>query len=93
MLGQQIRAWEVLDDRVLNTFRTVPRERFVPEGYEELAFADVEIPLDHGQSMFAPKIEGRYECLAGFLARVAFRVRRGGCGRAGDPGCADAGGE
>ena len=59
MLGQQIRAWEVLDDRVLEAIAKTPRERFVPEDYRDLAFADTEIPLAHGQAMLAPKIEGR----------------------------------
>ena len=59
MLGQQIRAWEVLDNRVLEAIAETPRERFVPEGYRDLAFADSEIPLAHGQAMLAPKIEGR----------------------------------
>jgi protein-L-isoaspartate(D-aspartate) O-methyltransferase len=59
MLGQQLRAWEVLDDRVLRAFAETPREDFVPPEYRELAFADVEIPLAHGQTMLAPKVEGR----------------------------------
>jgi protein-L-isoaspartate(D-aspartate) O-methyltransferase len=59
MLGQQIRAWEVLDSRVLDVLRDTPREDFVPRTYRELAFADIEIPLGHGQSMMAPKVEGR----------------------------------
>lgn len=59
MLGQQIRAWEVLDDRVLHALEQTPRERFVPQDYRDLAFADTEIPLAHGQAMLAPKIEGR----------------------------------
>jgi protein-L-isoaspartate(D-aspartate) O-methyltransferase len=59
MLGQQIRAWEVLDERVLRVLRETPREQFVPEDYRDLAFGDLEIPLGHGQSMLAPKIEGR----------------------------------
>lgn len=59
MLGQQIRAWEVLDDRVLRALEQTPRERFVPEEYRDLAFADTEIPLAHAQCMLAPKIEGR----------------------------------
>ncbi len=59
MLGQQIRAWEVLDERVLRVLRETPREQFVPEEYRDLAFADVEIPLGRGQAMLAPKIEGR----------------------------------
>ena len=59
MLGQQIRAWDVFDERVLSTIEAVPRERFVPNDFRDLAFADVEIPLPHGQRMMAPKIEGR----------------------------------
>jgi protein-L-isoaspartate(D-aspartate) O-methyltransferase len=59
MLGQQLRAWEVLDDQVLRAFAETPRENFVPEGYRDLAFADAEIPLGCGQSMLAPSVEGR----------------------------------
>jgi protein-L-isoaspartate(D-aspartate) O-methyltransferase len=59
MLGQQIRAWEVLDERVLRALEQTPREHFVPEDYRDLAFADMEIPLAHGQAMLAPKIDGR----------------------------------
>ncbi len=59
MLGQQIRAWDVLDNRVLAVLGEVPRESFVPADYRELAFADIEIPLQHGQCMMAPKVEGR----------------------------------
>lgn len=59
MLGQQIRAWDVLDDRVLGVLGDTRRELFVPEDYRDLAFADMEIPLGHGQAMMAPKIEGR----------------------------------
>ncbi len=59
MLGQQLRAWEVLDDRVLRAFAETPRENFVPKEYRDLAFADAEIPLGHGQNMLAPKVEGR----------------------------------
>ncbi len=59
MLGQQLRAWEVLDERVLRTVERTPREGFVPPEYRDLAFADTEIPLGHGQAMLAPKIEGR----------------------------------
>ena len=59
MLGQQLRAWEVLDDRVLRAFAETPRENFVPREYRDLAFADSEIPLANGQTMLAPKVEGR----------------------------------
>jgi protein-L-isoaspartate(D-aspartate) O-methyltransferase len=59
MIEQQIRPWDVLDPKVLHLFSVVPRERFVPQGYQGLAFADVEIPLANGQHMLFPKLEGR----------------------------------
>ncbi len=59
MIDQQVRAWDVLDDRVLEALAGVPREHFVPEAYREVAFADTAIPLGHGQSMLPPKVEGR----------------------------------
>jgi len=59
MIEQQVRAWSVLDDRVLGAMAQVRRELFVPPGYRELAFADTDIPLGNGQSMLAPKVEGR----------------------------------
>ncbi len=59
MIHQQVRAWDVLDERALEALGKVPRERFVPEGYRDLAFADASIPLPHGERMLAPKIVGR----------------------------------
>lgn len=59
MIEQQIRPWEVLDQRVLDLLSTVPREDFVPEAYRNLAFADMNIPLGEGQVMMSPKVEAR----------------------------------
>jgi protein-L-isoaspartate(D-aspartate) O-methyltransferase len=59
MVDQQIRTWEVLDPRVLEVFAAVPREAFVPPEYRDLAFADASIPIGYGQSMLAPKVQGR----------------------------------
>jgi protein-L-isoaspartate(D-aspartate) O-methyltransferase len=59
MITQQIRAWDVLDERVLDAMRRTPREFFVPERYVDVAFADTDIPLLAGQHMLAPKIVGR----------------------------------
>ncbi len=59
MVKQQIRTWEVLDSRVLDLISQLPREEFVPEQYRELAFADTEINIGHGQKMLAPKVEAR----------------------------------
>jgi len=59
MVGQQVRAWDVLHPDVLKVLRSVPREQFVPGGYEPLAFADTEIPIGHEQKMMTPTLEGR----------------------------------
>jgi protein-L-isoaspartate(D-aspartate) O-methyltransferase len=63
MIQQQIRPWEVLDPGVLSLLAEVKREDFVPAMHQELAFADVEIPLGQGQFsaqvMLAPKMEAR----------------------------------
>jgi protein-L-isoaspartate(D-aspartate) O-methyltransferase len=59
MIQQQLRTWEVLDQGVLEVFERIPRERFVPAGYESLAYADIELPLGQGDHMLAPKMAGR----------------------------------
>jgi protein-L-isoaspartate(D-aspartate) O-methyltransferase len=59
MIEQQIRTWEVLDQRVLDLLASVPREDFVPSRYRSLAFSDTNIPLGFGEVMMAPKVEAR----------------------------------
>lgn len=59
MIEQQVRPWDVLDQQVLDTMNSIPREAFVPKRYQSLAFADTNIPLGNGQVMMAPKVEGR----------------------------------
>ena len=59
MINHQVRAWDVLDPRILDTMAAVPRERFVPAGFEAVAFADTTIPLAHGEHMLEPCLEGR----------------------------------
>ena len=59
MVERQVRTWEVLDQRVLDLLETVPREDFAPARYRQLAFADLMIPLAHGEVMMRPNVEGR----------------------------------
>jgi protein-L-isoaspartate(D-aspartate) O-methyltransferase len=59
MIEQQIRPWNVLDQDVLDLLHVVKREQFVPQAYQNLAFADVEIPLPGGAAMLTPKMEAR----------------------------------
>ena len=59
MIEQQIRPWNVLDEDVLAMLHVVKREQYVPKAYENLAFADVEIPLPGSETMLNPKVEAR----------------------------------
>lgn len=59
MVGQQIRSWNVLDPDVIQVMGRLPREKFVPVRYRNLAYADSEIPLEHGQLMLRPSVQGR----------------------------------
>ncbi len=59
MVEQQVRAWDVLDARVLSILRQVPRELFVPPGESFAALADAQVPLPCGQHMLRPSLVGR----------------------------------
>jgi protein-L-isoaspartate(D-aspartate) O-methyltransferase len=59
MIEQQVRPWDVLDPKVLELMHQVKREDYAPTLYRSLAFVDMEIPLGHGETMWAPKIEAR----------------------------------
>jgi protein-L-isoaspartate(D-aspartate) O-methyltransferase len=59
MIEQQIRPWEVLDQRVLDLLNELPRENFVPQRYRKLAYVDTTIPLGNDQVMMPPRVEAR----------------------------------
>ena len=59
MVEQQVRPWEVLDPRVLDVLAAVNREDFVAPRHRKLAYADLALPLEHGEVMLKPVIEGR----------------------------------
>ena len=45
MVEQQIRPWNVSDEKVLQALVEVQRERFVPSSLRSSAFSDTELPL------------------------------------------------
>lgn len=59
MVDHQVRGWAVLDPAVNAVMERLPRERFTPDRYRNLAYADSEIPIGHGQIMLRPSIQGR----------------------------------
>lgn len=78
MLSQQVRPAEVFDHRVLEVLSAVPRERFVPERFRNLAFAEVQVPLGRGETMMEPRTEGRM--LQALALRPTDRVLEVGTG-------------
>jgi len=67
MIEQQVRPWDVSDEQVLELMERLHREDFVPPQHRDLAFTDMEIPLNDdpleavrlGQIMLAPRVEAR----------------------------------
>jgi len=59
MVEQQIRPWKLQDADVLELLHLVRREEFAPAAWRNLAYADIEVPLGHGATMLAPRIEAR----------------------------------
>ncbi len=59
MVDQQVRPWDVLDPRVLEVIAAMPREEFVAPEHRNLAYADLALPLAHGEAMMKPVLEGR----------------------------------
>lgn len=59
MIQKQIREQFMLSEAVLNAIAEVPRHNFVPEAYKRIAYADMSIPLAHGETMMTPNEEAR----------------------------------
>jgi protein-L-isoaspartate(D-aspartate) O-methyltransferase len=59
MVENQVRPWEVLDGRVLEVIGRIRREEFVAPEHRQLAFADLCLPIGHGEVMMKPVLEGR----------------------------------
>lgn len=59
MIERQIRPWDVVDERLIEVILRTPREDYVPAQYRNLAYADMNVPLEHGQVMMQPKLEAR----------------------------------
>lgn len=62
-----LRASGLRDTAVLRAFETVPRSRFVPRRFVDLAMRDVALPIACGQSTIAPSL------MAGLIAALDLR--------------------
>ncbi len=59
MVEQQVRPWDVLDQRVLDTFSEISRENFLSDNLKRLAYADTCLPIGYGQKTLNPNTDGR----------------------------------
>ncbi|MGB2952303.1 MAG: protein-L-isoaspartate(D-aspartate) O-methyltransferase [Gaiellaceae bacterium] len=59
MVAEQLRARDIVDERVLAAMERVPREAFVPEGERGRAFADAALPIGEGQTISQPYMVAR----------------------------------
>lgn len=56
MVTSQIETRGVLDKKVLDAMRKVPRHAFVPENMKSHAYQDEPLPIGHGQTISQPYI-------------------------------------
>lgn len=54
MVDKQIIARGIVDARVIEALREVPRHHFAPEIFLETAYADKALPIGHGQTISQP---------------------------------------
>lgn len=56
MVDEQLKSRDIVDPRVLQAMREVPRHLFVPEGYRQLAYRDGPLPIGQDQTISQPYI-------------------------------------
>lgn len=59
MIKQQIRTWDVTDESVLHLFERIDRLHFIPKEYQDLAYADMALPLLNHEEMLAPSVQAK----------------------------------
>jgi protein-L-isoaspartate(D-aspartate) O-methyltransferase len=56
MVNTQLENRDITNPAVLEVMRKVPREKFVPEQFEEIAYRDGALPIGHDQTISQPYI-------------------------------------
>ena len=59
MVDCQVRPSDVTRYTVIDAMLTVPREAFVPQAYQSVAYADQHIPLSEGRVLLDPRVCGK----------------------------------
>ncbi|MBJ6982729.1 protein-L-isoaspartate(D-aspartate) O-methyltransferase [Luteimonas sp. MC1572] len=58
-LIERLRGHGIVDERVLNAIRTVPRHLFIDEALATRAYEDTALPIGHGQTISQPWVVAR----------------------------------
>ncbi|MDQ3617497.1 MAG: protein-L-isoaspartate(D-aspartate) O-methyltransferase [Pseudomonadota bacterium] len=58
-LVERLRGNGIVDERVLNAIRTIPRHLFVDEALATRAYEDTALPIGHGQTISQPWVVAR----------------------------------
>jgi len=56
LVEQELRGQGIENSRVLDAMRTVPREKFVPDDMQDLAYRNAPLPIEEGQTISQPLI-------------------------------------
>jgi len=59
MIQEHLAARGIRDARLLDAFRRIPREFFVPEEHRPWAYSDTPLPIGYGQTISQPYIVAR----------------------------------
>jgi len=55
-MTETLRFYGIRNPEILNAFQTVPRHIFVPEEYDDKAYADTPLPIGFGQTISQPYV-------------------------------------
>jgi protein-L-isoaspartate(D-aspartate) O-methyltransferase len=69
MVEDQLRARDIVDERVLAAMERVPRELFVPSRERRRAYADAALPIGHDQTISQPYMVARICEILGLTGR------------------------
>jgi len=69
MVDEQLRARDIVDERVLAAMERVRRELFVSEEERSRAYADAALPIGHGQTISQPYMVARIVEALGLTGR------------------------
>jgi protein-L-isoaspartate(D-aspartate) O-methyltransferase len=82
MIESQIRTNKVLDERLIDAMRALPREAFVPESLRARAYIDDDLPLGGGRFLIEPMVVARLLQVADVRATDNTLVAAAGTGYA-----------